>query len=238
MSSTDHLGALVNLRDLGGHPTGDGVLTRSGVVYRSDAPRSGDRDPDGVQQWPPQIVVDLREDEETKGRAHPLAEVTEVRRVPVLEGLPPSAPDTPDELSAFYRRMVHRAPEKLIEVFRIAVQAEGPVLVHCAAGKDRTGVISAMLLSAAGVRSEAIVADYARTDKNMYRVLQRLNLAPNLPPGVTEDIVADLMAAPVDAIEAVLAEFDEHPDAAAGWLRSHGVPAGELNTWRAKFLTT
>ncbi|MFC7344032.1 tyrosine-protein phosphatase [Saccharopolyspora griseoalba] len=236
MSSTDHLGALVNLRDLGGQPTDDGVLTRPGVVYRSDAPRSGDRDPEGLEKWPPHVVVDLREDDELLGRAHPMADVTEVRRVPVLTDLPRSAPDTSDELSVFYQRMVRQAADKLVEVFRIAVEADGPVLVHCAAGKDRTGVVSAMLLSAAGVLPDAIVADYARTDKNMYRVLQRLNLAPSLPPGVTEDIVADLMAAPIEAIQGVIAEFGEHPGAAAGWLRSHGVTSAELGRWHDKFL--
>lgn len=236
LSSTDQLGALVNLRDLGGQPIDGGMLTRPGVVYRSDAPRTGDRDPEELTKWPPRVVVDLRGDDELLGRAHPMAEITEVRRVPVLEDLPSDSPDTLDELSVFYRRMVRRAPEKLVEVFRIAVEADGPVLVHCAAGKDRTGVVSAMLLSAAGVQPDAIVADYARTDKNMYRVLQRLNLAPSLPPGVTEDIVADLMAVPLEAIHAVIAEFGEHPGAAAGWLRSHGVTTAELDRWRGKFV--
>ena len=48
---------------------------------------------------------------------------------------------------------------------------------------------AALLLGAVGVRDDAIVADYARTDQNMFRVLQRLELAPALPPGVTEEDV-------------------------------------------------
>ncbi|MDI2030937.1 tyrosine-protein phosphatase [Saccharopolyspora sp. TS4A08] len=231
------LDELVNLRDLGGQPTGSGVLTRSGVVYRSDAPRLGDRDPSGLPAWPPRVVVDLREAAETRDE-HPMATASLVHRVRVLEGL-----DTPDEddeavheLTTLYRGMLQGAPKKLVEVFRHVLAADGPALVHCAAGKDRTGVVSAMLLSAAGVRPDAIVADYVRTDKNMLRVLQRLEELPELPPGVDEEMVAELMATPTQAIESVLEIFDEHQDAAAGWLAGHGVTDDELDRWREKFL--
>ncbi|RRO14837.1 tyrosine-protein phosphatase [Saccharopolyspora rhizosphaerae] len=239
MATSDALGELVNLRDLGGQPTGDGVLTRAGVVYRSDAPFPGDRDPQGLPDWPPRVVIDLREAAETKD-AHPLDPVAQVHRIRLLEGL--EKPDTDDdalhELTVLYQGMLEGAPKKLVEVFRLVLEADGPVLVHCAAGKDRTGVVSAMLLSAAGVRPDAIVADYVRTDKNMLHVLRRLNELPELPPGVDEEMVAELMATPTQAIERVLEIFDAHEDAAAGWLRSHGVTDDELTRWQGKFLDT
>ncbi|SFS67283.1 tyrosine-protein phosphatase [Saccharopolyspora flava] len=231
------LDELVNLRDLGGQPTGTGALTRPGVVYRSDAPRLGDRDPGGLPGWPPRVVVDLREAAETRDE-HPMAPASLVHRVRVLEGL--DKPDEDDEsvheLTTLYQGMLLGAPTKLVEVFRHVLEADGPALVHCAAGKDRTGVVSAVLLSAAGVRPDAIIADYVRTDENMLRVLQRLEELPELPPGVDEEAVAELMATPTQAIERVLEVFDEHPDAAAGWLAGHGVTDDELHRWREKFL--
>ncbi|TWF94087.1 tyrosine-protein phosphatase [Saccharopolyspora dendranthemae] len=235
MPTSDALDELVNLRDLGGQPVGDGELTRSGVVYRSDAPHPGDRDPEGLTGWPPRVVVDLREAAETQ-ETHPMAPVAQVHRIRVLEGLDkPEDDGSAHELTLLYQGMLEGAPKKLVEVFRHVLEADGPALVHCAAGKDRTGVVSAMLLSAAGVRPDAIIADYVRTDKNMFRVLQRLNEAPELPPGVDEEMVAELLATPTQAIERVLEVFDVH-QGAAGWLSNHGVTDDELNRWKAKFL--
>ncbi|GAA0540928.1 hypothetical protein GCM10011581_37760 [Saccharopolyspora subtropica] len=232
------LGRLANLRDLGGQPTGDGAWTRAGVVYRSDAPRAGDRSPDGVPQWPPRLVVDLRDTAEVGDQEHPLATVTEVQRVPLLEDIDQADLDVDEdahELTQLYQSILQGAPKKLVEVFRLVLDADGPVLIHCAAGKDRTGVTSALLLGAVGVCRDAIVADYVRTDRNMYRVLQRLEVAPALPPGVDEDMVEGLMSTPTEAIESVLSTFEAHEGGAAGWLRAHGVTEDELTRWRRRF---
>lgn len=231
----DGLDGLVNLRDLGGLPTRNGNVTRPGVLYRSDAPRAGDRAPEGLAHWPPAAVVDLRDTVEYGTEPHPLADVSVVHRIPVLE----SIRDTANErlgLDALYQSLLAGAAKKLVEVFRIATRADGPVLIHCAAGKDRTGVVSALLLSAVGVRADSIVADYVRTGRNMRRVLQRLNAAETLPPGVEDEPVAELVTAPAAAIEGVLARLDEHDGAAAGWLEAHGATRMELSRWQKRFL--
>ncbi|MGW1678691.1 tyrosine-protein phosphatase [Saccharopolyspora sp. NPDC002376] len=238
MSTTDPLDQLVNLRDLGGQPIGDGATTRTGVVYRSDAPHSGDRAPEGMPSWPPKVVVDLRDSWEAEGKQHPLAEVAEVRHVPLLEDLEEvelELDDSAHDLTKLYQTILQGARKKLVEVFRIVLEADGPVLIHCAAGKDRTGVSAALLLSAAGVREDVIVADYARTDQNMFRVLQRLDAAPVLPPGVDEDMVRELMSTPTEAIKSVLKTFENYDGGAAGWLQSHGATKQELTNWRHKF---
>ncbi|MFR9729251.1 tyrosine-protein phosphatase [Saccharopolyspora sp. MS10] len=238
MSTTDPtseaLAGLVNLRDLGGLPAGPGT-TREGVVLRSDAPQPGDRDPEDVA-WPPALVLDLRDATELNGTEHPLAGVAEVHQIELLAGI--HSTEVTHPLPVLYQLALRDAAAKLVRVFRLALEAQGPVLVHCAAGKDRTGVVSAMLLSAAGVREDTITADYVRTDRNMFRVLQRLELAPALPPGVSEEDVRHLISTPVEAIEGVLASFAEHEQAAAGWLRAHGVTDEEIDRWRAKFVTS
>lgn len=237
MSTTDPLDGLVNLRDLGGQPIGNGVMTRTGVVYRSDAPHTGDRNPVSMPSWPPRVVVDLRGSWETE-EAHPLAGVAEVHNISLLEDLQDveiEVDEAAHDLTKLYQTMLQGASKKLVEVFRIVLDADGPALIHCSAGKDRTGVSAALLLSAAGVRDDAIVADYARTDQNMLRVLQRLDSAPVLPPGVDEEMVRELMSTPTEAIESVLATFAAHEDRAAGWLRTHGATDDELTRWRQKF---
>lgn len=227
---------LVNFRDLGGLPVAEGVTTNPGVLYRSDAPYAGDRAPDDVGQWPPKAVIDLRDTVGEAGPEHPMEAVTRVYRVPLLEGVREKGEGSALSLGQLYAAILDHAPKRLLEVFRIAVETDGPVLVHCAAGKDRTGVSCALLLSAAGVRYDSIVGDYVHTDRNMYRVLQRLRVVPELPPGVDEESVKELISAPAEAIEHVLTRLDEHDDGAVGWLREHGVAEDEIDSWRTRFV--
>lgn len=229
---------LVNLRDLGNLPTDDGGLTRSGVVYRSDAPHAGDRVPDAVEQWPPEAVIDFRDPAEYGPPSHPLSEVAKVHRLPLLEDVRAQSGgrESWGSLAEIYQQMLDKASEKLVEAFRIALESDGPVLVHCAAGKDRTGVVSALLLGSAAVRFDSIVADYVRTDRNMDRVLKRLDMDPELPPGVDERDVEELISAPASAIEGVLARFAEHERGAAGWLSAHGVTDEEIRRWQERFV--
>ncbi len=240
MSQTgEMMNCLVNLRDVGGIPTASGAVTRHNVLYRADAPYAGDETPDAVGEWPPSLVVDLRQPAELNGKPHPLSESCAVRSVPLIEDVhegPTVAGDdgSRHELTVLYEGMLNDAPKKLVEVFRLVLETDGPVLIHCAAGKDRTGVSTAMLLSAAGVRSDAIVADYVRTDRNMLRVLQRLDAAPEMPPGVDEEAVLELISTPTEAIETVLERFDSYPDGAAGWLREHGATDAELSRWQER----
>jgi rhodanese-related sulfurtransferase len=237
VAGTESLDGLVNVRDLGELPARDGVMTRTGVVYRGDAPHAGDRDPEGLPTWPPKVVIDLRDGRE-QGNGHPLARRATIHRVPLLEDARPSAGGALLDLVELYEFILDQTSKKLVEAFRIALEADGPVLVHCAAGKDRTGVVSALLLGAAGVRSDAVVADYVRTDQNMLRVLKRLNVAPFLPPGVEKGAVRDLLSAPAEAIERVLARFGEFEQGAAGWLLAHGVTQDEVQAWRRRFLNS
>ena len=157
-----------------------------------------------------------------------LAAEAEVHQIELLDGIHSAEVSYP--LPVLYRLAVERAADKLVRSFRLALEADGPVLVHCAAGKDRTGIVSAMLLSAAGARPDSIVADYIRTDQNMFRVLQRLELAPALPPGVTEeDVRRDIVSAPVSAIEVVLEQFDAYDGAAAVELARHNAQLAEVD---------
>ncbi|MCP3801608.1 tyrosine-protein phosphatase [Allokutzneria sp. A3M-2-11 16] len=221
---------LANARDVGGLPTADGRTTRAGVLYRSDAPHEGDRGPD-LPSWPPALVIDLRATAEHSGAAHPLAGPdTVVRRIPLLEAVvaelnEPSTPAAPadKDLAAVYVGMLKASSAEFVEVLRLVAVADGPALVHCAAGKDRTGVAVALALSAVGVTREAIVADYVRTQANMERVIARMTGGVLLPEGVDFEPIRHLFEAPARAMEAVLDRLDAHPDGARGWLDEHGL---------------
>jgi protein-tyrosine phosphatase len=169
----------VNVRDLGGHPTADGGTTRFGAIVRADTVHrltdAGWRDlvGHGVTR-----IVDLRFDEERE--ADPPAELpVEVVHVslfegadenygPYLDALAAAAPTPEDATKAVYLDFVERFASRFPPVFRaIADAPEGAVLVHCHGGKDRTGLVVALLLSVAGVPRDEVVADYAVSERNL-----------------------------------------------------------------------
>ena len=112
--------------------------------------------------------------------------------------------------------------------------APGPALVQCAAGKDRTGVVIAVILLAVGVEPGAVIADYTATSPTMRDVLARMaaRLGWEMPP--FDDLPPFLREAPRDAIEAVIDVVATGPDGAAGWLAAHGMSPADLGRLRAK----
>jgi hypothetical protein len=219
---------LRNLRDVGGVPAAAGRRVAYGRLYRSDAPIVGDPDPN-LRPWPPRTVIDLRSPRESDG-IHPLASPhTRVVTVPLFGALEPARAATEtDDLPTAYRRLLRSSAGNLIAVLRAIAAGPTPVLLHCAAGKDRTGVATAVALAAVGVAPDAIIADYLRTEASLDGMLDRLAL------GWSEEIRhvkvrwlsverPDLMAAPPAAIQAVLESLGDWPDATRGWLRAHGL---------------
>ena len=83
-----------------------------------------------------------------------------------------------DPVTGHYLGYLEDRPDQVVAAVRTIASSEGPVLVHCAAGKDRTGVVVALALSAVGVRPEAIVADYAATGERTGALLERLRRSP------------------------------------------------------------
>lgn len=236
---------LRNLRDVGGIPVGDGRRVATGRLYRSDAPIPGDRVPD-LQPWPPRTVVDLRSPGEA-ATAHPLeTATTRVINIPLFGSLDPSrmsrgaAVDGVD-LPTIYRRLMARASERLVAVVALVAENPGPVLVHCAAGKDRTGVTTAVTLAAVGAGREAIVADYVRTEESLEHLHDRMARSwaqdhrEETLRRLTEDR-PDLMLAPATAIEAVLETLEGWPGGAGGWLLDHGLAPEALEALHIRLL--
>jgi len=162
---------LANARDVATAASG----LRPGVLLRSDAPRSGDELPDGLA-WPPRTVLDLRDPAESR-KPHPLAGIADVRAIPIIEeaSFQRLMAGEGTTLADMYDEMI-RSPEAvgLAQVVDAVATEPGPVLVHCSAGKDRTGVSIALVLALLGVPRDAIVADYVATEANMREVMARV----------------------------------------------------------------
>jgi protein-tyrosine phosphatase len=157
-----------NVRDLGGHSTRAGQTTRFGAVVRSDNPvRLRPPGLAALRAYGIKTVVDLRDPSEIKeeGTISRDALDGDVVNVPVID-----FSDRPFweawsgkyDPAGFYRDALRRWPDRFAAaIVAVARARPGGVLVHCQAGRDRTGLVCALMLSLVGVAPEAIAADYA-----------------------------------------------------------------------------
>ena len=229
---------LDNIRDVGGLPLRDGGITRSGVLLRSAAlqyvPAAAARrlvDELGVR-----LVLDLRTPGEIERSPSATVAATGVETVALnlvgasRDTLPETGDDT-DPLLRNYLGYIADHPANLAEaVRRIADLDGGAALVHCAAGKDRTGVVVAMVLDAVGVERDAVVADYALSAERIEALFRRWAAAEG------GDLPADLTVhhPRPDVLATVLRRLDDEHGGAAGWLRENGLDEKTLTRLRAR----
>ena len=223
-------GGLVNLRDVGGLPLVGGGATRAGVLFRSDALLVGDPTPPSFPHWPPSTVIDLRSDAEVAlapsgWPRHTVVVRNDLSSAARLDG---AAQDDP---AVVYRLILDRVPERVARVVE-HLHPTGPTLVHCTAGKDRTGIVVAALLLLAGASPEAVVADYRLTEQAMPRVLDRMR-ASGVLPELTEVPVA-WTTAPEAAVRVVVDVLEGWPGGPEGWFLDSGGSAAALAVWRER----
>jgi protein-tyrosine phosphatase len=159
----------LNARDLGGYATEDGRETRWGTVVRSDCPAAlTEAGRAALAGYGVRAIVDLRLPAELADDPNPFAEPGDhgiaYTNVSFID--PAAAPpDAVSTLAEDYLQMLDRYRQGVAETLAAIARApdDGAVLVHCAAGKDRTGLISALLLGLVDVPAETIAADYAMT---------------------------------------------------------------------------
>ena len=146
-----------NFRDLGGYATARGGVTRFGVFYRSACPNSLNKsDAELLKSLNVTTAVDLRggsnADEIQRGF---ICEGITVHTIPIgTNEIPRRAVDVP----AGYMRVTEHP--NFAEVFKILADCNGAAVFHCFAGKDRTGIVAALLLMLAGVADTDVIADY------------------------------------------------------------------------------
>jgi protein tyrosine/serine phosphatase len=175
------LEAVENFRDFGDYPTRHGRRMKKGVLYRSAShARATDADLEAIEALGIAVIVDLRrpgERERDPSRRHPAFKA----RV-ISNDIGESADDDPwwtfirgsdlseESFRGYLLNYYREAPfkDRHVDLFRqyfqALAEADGPVLIHCAAGKDRTGVLAALTHHIAGVSREDILADYLLTN--------------------------------------------------------------------------
>jgi protein-tyrosine phosphatase len=234
----------LNVRDLGGHPTEDGGRTRMGAVVRADSVRRlTDAGWDALVDYGIHTILDLRQTWELE--EDPPAELpVEVIHISLFADVPLeeqmalaakwfSAPDDVTAVRDGYLATLERNAGNVGDAVRTVARAdEGGVLVHCAGGKDRTGLVAAVLLRLVGVSIADIADDYG---------LSAEYLRPSWTVWVDEagdeaerELRRRLSASPAEAMAQVLERLENEHGSVRGYLLEAGVAEGDLERVRAR----
>lgn len=254
----------LNLRDLGGMPVKGGGVLRARTLLRSGSLRglSASDASALLTDWDLKTVVDLRTPAELAADGPTLLADAGIAtaHLPLMADadITLSRMQTTDDavaaLTEAYNSFVDRRGGHILTVARLlAWSTDGSLLVHCSAGKDRTGVTIAILLDAVGVHRDAVIADYTRTNDVIDAVLDALAHPPTRSlnarslnaestsadrnPMSLERIPLAARRAQPDALRAVLDRLDRDFGGGAGWLRSKGLEPAEAARLRRRLVT-
>lgn len=235
-----------NFRDLGGLPTVDGGVTRAGVMFRSDALHHlVPSDVDRLTELGVRTVIDLRSTVEVDRSGRGPLEETDMQWIhaPLSHGdtatgrvLPPALAE--GDLGRHYVDSLAERTDMLADVIeRLATSDNLPAVFHCTAGKDRTGMVAALVLSLVAVPDEVIVHDYTLTDARMHLVMERIRASGEFPEPVTP-MAERVGRAEAASMETFLAAVRATHGDVDGWARGAGLSDGVLASLRAVLVTT
>ena len=215
-----------NVRDLGGYPAAGGT-TRWRRVLRADSLHK--LDADGVAALVGEglvAVIDLRQPQELDSHPNPFASHDGVRyrNVSLFDRVIPPM-DADDVLLEMYKLALSERGDALRAILTaVAEPDEGVVLFHCTAGKDRTGIVAALLLSLAGVDADTIKTDYALTAEMIAPLNDELT-AGAVARGADPAAFQKLLAAEPATMAAFLAHIADAHGGVEAYLTSIGIGA-------------
>jgi len=255
-----------NVRDLGGLPTTDGRTVQPHRLIRSDSLQSLTPadvrhlvDEVGVR-----AVVDLRTDVEVSlegpgpmtrepqvavrhlslfpeaGENTDAVAVDDANGPVVLPWQTRERHQTDDErqrgAAGVYLSYLDNRPDSVLAALRLIAYSDGATVVHCAAGKDRTGVVVALALAEVGVDPTAIVTDYARSADRVEATLARLASRPTYAADLLRDVDFDRHRPRRSTMERLLAALDDVHGGVSSWLRAQGWTEDDAAALRSRLL--
>ncbi|WP_345470951.1 tyrosine-protein phosphatase [Glutamicibacter ectropisis] len=232
--TTLSLDGLVNFRDLGGITTAHGTI-RPGVLFRSesvsDLSATGRQD---LASGSIRTVIDLRSEAEVQ-RAPGLATDSLTPRLvalPLLDGAMPTSVTQLPTLETIYQQLVTESGAAFARAAGTVADAEGGVLIHCTAGKDRTGLAVALTLLAVGADLDQVRADYIVSSQHLAGAWAERMLAGARAHGVeipdTEAARELIFGTSQNAFDAAMDRVYEGFGSAQGYLLRHGLLDDQL----------
>jgi protein-tyrosine phosphatase len=223
---------LTNARDLGGLPV-DGGTVRDGALIRSDSLTKLDPESAEVlREAGVSRIVDLRRPGESP-EAHPFADDPAYVNLPVED--PADAKFLGTSMLDLYLEMLDVRPDLFAAaVGAIADAPPGAVVVHCAAGKDRTGLVVGLALSAVGAEPEVVAGDYALTETRLAALIEDYLAA--IEDDAQREEARGYQATPAENLLRVLEHLDDRYGGAVAYLRSGGMTDEQLTALRRRLV--
>jgi protein-tyrosine phosphatase len=255
------LDGVPNARGIGGYPTEDGHHLRDGLFFRTaglnflGAHGIGDledlgvkevvdlRDPAEIEQWPYSLPADIHVDRV------PLIKDDTVSRSGQLSGGSKGANrsggkasnDGAVDMAKMYHDIVFGSADRIVSILKkLATPSGHPMLIHCTAGKDRTGITSAILMSLLGVDDDMVVSCYAQSGANLGEAFKKAVMAglDDDSDGVGEVSAAQtaLLASPPELIRDVLDDIKRQYGSVEEYCLKNGMTSDEVETLRTLFV--
>jgi protein-tyrosine phosphatase len=222
-----------NFRDLGGLPTATGT-TRHGRLLRSDALISlGDEGLAALTDLGVRTAIDLREDKERWFDPPTVADGITIYHQPIFANR--FHLDDHAGLPEIYAGILDHCGDNLASAVRLLVDGL-PAVIFCSAGKDRTGLTSALVLSAMGVPDDVVADEYARTERVMHGEFRQALIARSVKAGYSEQALAVKLGSPASLMLATLEDLRARFGGAAPYLLEHGLTETELETLRDQLI--
>jgi protein-tyrosine phosphatase len=230
------LAGVFNLRDVGGYPAAGGRTTRWRALLRSDALHR--LDPVGgavLAGLGLRTVLDLRTEAEAELAPSALDGLADRRtHISLLAG---DLAALPLELDAIYRYMIDQCGDTIGAAIKVLADGGAfPALVHCSAGKDRTGIVVALILAVLGVPDELIAADYELSARYLDSESTPAIAQLQASTGLGAELTQPLLSSPGPLILDVLAWARESGGSVDGYLLDRGLTAADLDRLRAALL--
>ncbi|MDF7664485.1 tyrosine-protein phosphatase [Bifidobacterium sp. ESL0763] len=237
-----------NARGIGGYPTADGHTVRDGLFFRTAGLNFlGEHGVDDLHRLGVKEVVDLRDPLEIEEWPYTLPDDIHVDRVPLLKTDPSADGDLKEmtakgiDMAEMYHDIVFGSAEQIVLILRKLLTDDGhPMLIHCTAGKDRTGITSGILMSLLGVSDDMVVSCYAQSGDNLGAAFKKAIMAGLVGDGdgVGQISAAQtaMLASPPELMRTVLAGIKKEYGSVERYCLCNGMDASEVEALRAMFL--
>lgn len=229
-----------NTRDIGGYPAREGMIARN-TVYRSDHLHLlTDEDLKKITSLGIRTVIDLREPGRAETYPNRLPEEVISYELPIYDGTKPLHVPVlirRNSISSYFQKSyveyLDEWGHRFLPIFELISDPSAyPVLYHCSNGKDRAGVLTALLLDLAGVRRELIVSDFSLSNYHIEQVIEKFidheegTLLMRL--GVPREELSELMGVRTQWIQNLLDHIDMTYGSTRGYLEHIGISQGIL----------
>ncbi|HYE68320.1 MAG TPA: tyrosine-protein phosphatase [Anaerovoracaceae bacterium] len=230
----------LNTRDLGGYITADGRKTTD-VFLRGDSLEIlSARDKDTLLDLGVRTVIDLRNNDEILRTPSIFVDCSKMKyyNIPIL-------PEDSQEkfirqsgyaflMGDLYISILEKSRGAFCKVFRILAEADGKVLYHCSSGKDRTGVVSALLLKLVNIDDQAVIEDYCLTEVLMEEKLSIMKAEAKRMEEYPDDFLDEVMSAKAHTMAKFLEHLENNWNGAEAYLRAIGLCDDEITRLKVK----